>query len=179
MKVKGIAHCALNSDPALPSSYQIWATDMSDYGYIKIHEVEFDVTPLTQEEYVRGAVGELKNKQQKIRAQAESQVNTLQEQINNLLCLVHNPEVAEGERVLQEPTGNHVFYVTYGNQYVQANSYSVVKANDYDEARAWVEHICGSHFAFMYDEDRYEDAIARYGLTEIPLQPQCHTFDPF
>ena len=69
------------------------------------------------------------------------------------------------------------FYVTYGGGSQQAGQFSVVEAASYEHARAQIETVCGSRFAFCYtaekwltaDGDTQED---RYSLTQIPLQRQ-------
>jgi hypothetical protein len=63
-------------------------------------------------------------------------------------------------------------YVTYGCGSDRGGCYSVVEGNGYDDCRAQVEVACGEHFAFMYPEEAFDRAIAKYSLKEVPLGPQ-------
>lgn len=73
-----------------------------------------------------------------------------------------------------EQDGKIPFYVTYGSQYKQNKNYSVVWAKDYSEARKIINEAIGNKFAFCYDHEDFivADQPGKYGLTEIPLQPQ-------
>ena len=67
------------------------------------------------------------------------------------------------------------FYVTYGGGSDQANNFSVVEAADYGAAREKICEMCERKFAFCYHEDEFKGQAERYGLTEIPLQPQTRS----
>lgn len=72
-----------------------------------------------------------------------------------------------GEKVVLRP-----FFVTYGGGTRQADGYSVVFAESYGEARGIIHQAIGEKFAFCYDEKGFEGQASKYGLTQIPLQPQ-------
>jgi len=67
-------------------------------------------------------------------------------------------------------------YVTYDLGSNLANCFSIVDATDELAALAALRDTCGQAFAFMYHEKGwYQDGRSqedRYGLTEVPLQPQ-------
>src|SRR5574341_1275762 len=69
-------------------------------------------------------------------------------------------------------------YVTYGNGYAQRNCYSIVEGETELDCYRQIDEICGRHYAFSYRPDDFEDRegkpgqVARWGLIEIPLQPQ-------
>jgi hypothetical protein len=75
------------------------------------------------------------------------------------------------------------FFITYSYGSDLRKNYSVVEADDYDDARRKVWKETGGHFAFMYDETQWHTPAGEthsqshtqadaYGLTEIPLQAQ-------
>lgn len=63
-------------------------------------------------------------------------------------------------------------YVTYGYGYDQRNNYSVVEGESYLLCQQTITATCGSAYAFSYTEADFRGQAERYGLTEIPLQPQ-------
>jgi len=63
-------------------------------------------------------------------------------------------------------------YVTYGLGSNLCNCYSVVEAESYVEARNAVDRVTGGKFAFDYTEKLFERQVDKYGLKEVPLQPQ-------
>ena len=66
-------------------------------------------------------------------------------------------------------------YVTYGWYYDQSGCYSVVEAEDYSACYEIIDRVAGSHYAFSYTEADFAGQAERYGLTEIPLQPQSRS----
>lgn len=66
------------------------------------------------------------------------------------------------------------FYVTYGNGTKQAQKFSVVERESYEEARDYVFRAIGPAFAFIYHEDEWnlgsQTQAEKWGLSEIPLQ---------
>lgn len=64
------------------------------------------------------------------------------------------------------------FFVTYGFGSNLKNCYSKVTGPDYSTARALVDDVTEGKFAFMYDAERFAGQVEKYGLTEVPLQPQ-------
>jgi len=48
----------------------------------------------------------------------------------------------------------------------------VVEAESYVEARNAVDRVTGGKFAFDYTEKLFERQVDKYGLKEVPLQPQ-------
>jgi hypothetical protein len=63
-------------------------------------------------------------------------------------------------------------YVTYGFGSNLRNKFSVVTGANYDECRAYVMDVTGGKFAFDYVEEDFAHQIDKWGLTEVPLQPQ-------
>ena len=63
-------------------------------------------------------------------------------------------------------------YVTYGSGSNLAGCYSVAYGEDYDECRRVAMLHTGGKFAFTYTEAEFEGQIERFGLSEVPLQPQ-------
>ena len=63
-------------------------------------------------------------------------------------------------------------YVTYGWGYKQRSNYSVVEGADMLACMDTIGRVCGSAYAFTYKEADFNGQVGRYGLTEIPLQPQ-------
>lgn len=68
------------------------------------------------------------------------------------------------------------FYITYGNNSLLRNCYSIVDAVDYTAAREIVHKVTNGKFAFMYSkEDWYEGGKSqaeKYSLSLVSLQPQ-------
>jgi hypothetical protein len=63
-------------------------------------------------------------------------------------------------------------FVTYGIGSNLANCYAVVEGKDYNECRAKVDEATQGKFAFTYTKERFEGQPEKYGLEEVPLQPQ-------
>lgn len=68
-------------------------------------------------------------------------------------------------------------YVTYGCGYEQRDGYSVVEGYDVLDCIQKVQATCGRDYAFAYIEDEFAGQPERYGLHEIPLQPQSGGYD--
>lgn len=73
-------------------------------------------------------------------------------------------------------------YVTYGGGYDQRDCYSIVDGETEEDCYQQIVDVCGVHYAFTYRPDNFEPRqgrigqVARYGLTEIPLQPQSRSY---
>lgn len=63
-------------------------------------------------------------------------------------------------------------FVTYGCGSNLSGCYSVVEGKDYHECRAKVDEVTQGKFAFDYTEERFKGQAEKYGLKEVPLQPQ-------
>lgn len=63
-------------------------------------------------------------------------------------------------------------YVTYGLGSKLCKNYSVVEGIDYSTCRRMVEAGTNREFAFDYTEEEFGDTAKKYGLTEVPIQPQ-------
>jgi hypothetical protein len=63
-------------------------------------------------------------------------------------------------------------YVTYGMGSKLGKNYSVVEGLDYAICRRMVEAGTNREFAFDYTEEEFAGQPEKYGLTEVPLQPQ-------
>lgn len=70
------------------------------------------------------------------------------------------------------------FYATFGFNQSLRNCYVKIEAVDYGDARRIMHEHHGNLFAFMYDADKYDTAIARYNLIEVPLgTPNAKEYD--
>ena len=76
-------------------NFHAWGYEMSgqDVGQL-VEKREIEFTPPPREVMVNGTIAEYREQQQKIRADAESKVNVLQQRINDLLCIEHKHEPA-------------------------------------------------------------------------------------
>lgn len=63
-------------------------------------------------------------------------------------------------------------FITYGCGSNLCNCYSVVEGKDYSECRAHADEVTEGKFAFGYSEEKFKGQPEKYGLTEVPLQPQ-------
>ena len=63
-------------------------------------------------------------------------------------------------------------FITYGCESNLARNYSVVEGADYDTCREQAFLLTEGRFAFSYTEEEFAGQIEKYGLTEVPLQPQ-------
>lgn len=63
-------------------------------------------------------------------------------------------------------------YVTYAINSYQGNNYSVVEAETEAECHKIIKEVTENKYAFTYKEETdFFKQIAKYGLSEIPLQP--------
>lgn len=74
--------------------FKAWSQDMSGSEYVGplVEKLEVDFTPPPHEVLVNGTIETYRAQQQKIRAEAESRVNLIQQRINDLLCIEYKPE---------------------------------------------------------------------------------------
>lgn len=70
--------------------------DSEHFGVV-VEETEVEFTPPPYEVLVNGTIAAYRAKQKKIRADAESEVNILQQRINDLLCIENKSETAYTE----------------------------------------------------------------------------------
>ena len=93
MKLKAYIH-AHYDDFDKEYVFQVWSQDMSksEYGGPLVEVQEIDFTPPPNEVLVNGTIQNYRDAQKKIRADAESQCNMIQQRINDLLCLEHKTE---------------------------------------------------------------------------------------
>ena len=63
-------------------------------------------------------------------------------------------------------------FITYGCGSNLRNCYAVVEGENYKECRAHADLITEGKFAFDYSEEQFKGQPEKYGLTEVPLQPQ-------
>ena len=175
MKIPAFVCIELGADPTKPESYSPWRTDMASCGYVLAQKIEVEFTPVPAPAFIEQSIQVLQTKKKAVEREAWEQVQMLDAEIAKLLCLSHNPEVPEGKVVMQEPNGAYNFYVTYGCGSNLEGCYSTVYADSYDEARSWIDYETGGKYAFVYEHDKYEDAIAYWNLTEVPLQAQQTT----
>lgn len=94
MKVK----CTLHSQPDQYAeggySFSVFnSEDMSMCGYTALDTVEVEFTVPPRDVMVNGAIAAFRKKQQEIRAEAEAKAQSIEEQIQRLLCIEHRPEV--------------------------------------------------------------------------------------
>ncbi|MHB1328012.1 MAG: hypothetical protein ACYC2K_07405 [Gemmatimonadales bacterium] len=93
MKIKGFIH-AKYDEYEREYHFSVWTQDMTQcQGYVLVEEVEIEFTPPPHNVLVNGTIEAYKAEQQKIRAEAESKVNRLQQSINDLLCIEYKPEL--------------------------------------------------------------------------------------
>lgn len=85
-KLKVYVHTTVR-DPG--EEFHVFATEMREYGYIPIDTIEFDYTPPSREVLIPAAVEALRTKQDDVRAKSESDIRTLEEQIQSLLSITH------------------------------------------------------------------------------------------
>ena len=61
------------------------------------------------------------------------------------------------------------FYVTFGNNHIPSGNmfYVVVRAKSELEARQKIFQEYGERWAFIYPEERYEEAIGRFNMIQL------------
>jgi hypothetical protein len=67
------------------------------------------------------------------------------------------------------------FFVTYGLNSNLAHNFSIIEAEDESRARDTAIIMTKGQFAFLYDRTRFAGQVEKFGLTEVPLQPQVVT----
>lgn len=74
-------------------SFEVYPTDMSAYGYIHLEtrELTFSPPPLTNLIFLQ--TQQLKDKLEKVRADAQVEVTKIEEALQKLLCLEHKEAV--------------------------------------------------------------------------------------
>jgi DNA-directed RNA polymerase subunit M/transcription elongation factor TFIIS len=70
-------------------------------------------------------------------------------------------------------------FVTYGFGSNLGGCYSVVEKDTMAEAIREVHAVCGSGYAFTYEEKEFDEAIKRWNLVEVPLQSQGKKGEPY
>jgi len=63
-------------------------------------------------------------------------------------------------------------YVTYGYNSNLRNNFSEVEGETLEECYRQINDTTRGQYAFTYDEFGFAGQVERYGLTEVPLQPQ-------
>lgn len=63
-------------------------------------------------------------------------------------------------------------YITYGLGSKLKNCYSVIEGLDYAVCHRMAEAGTNREFAFDYTEEDFGDMAEKYGMTEVPVQPQ-------
>ena len=63
-------------------------------------------------------------------------------------------------------------FITYGVGSNLGRNYSVVEGADYDACREHVFLITEGRFGFTYTEEQFAGQVEKWGMTEVPLQPQ-------
>lgn len=92
MKQKAYVHAQYN-DWEKEYRFSVWSHDMSGVqGYVLVQEIEVEFDAPPRDVLVNGTIEAYRKEQQKIRADAESKVNRLQQAIDDLLCLEYKPE---------------------------------------------------------------------------------------
>ncbi|MBL0907844.1 hypothetical protein G5645_07530 [Pectobacterium carotovorum] len=74
----------------------IGVSDVSQYGYVLIgtHAVIVPIPQISNSELINRQIATLKNQQQKIIADAQIQAGEIEDQIQRLLCIDHQPAVS-------------------------------------------------------------------------------------
>lgn len=62
-----------------------------------------------------------------------------------------------------------IFYATFGFSQSLRNHYVKIEAEDASQGWAKMFDAYGNMWAFIYPEEQFETAIARYNLTEVPF----------
>lgn len=69
--------------------FQLWPTDMSEYGYVCLGEVdvEFEINPPSSADLVAKEIEGLERQKDGLLAETNRKVQAIQDKINSLLCL--------------------------------------------------------------------------------------------
>jgi len=157
--------------------------DLGSHGFttLAVCQVEIEIDT---DKFVENALKDLDATEHTLRAEFQNKLDKLQAARANLLSLpaptasTAQPDVIESISATLDPGEaekhalTEVFYVTYGNGYLQRNNFSRVFAVDYGAARELIYEKIGDKFAFCYNESEFDGQIEKYGLSEIPLTAQ-------
>lgn len=90
MKVKSFLHAQIYSSDT-KVDYTIFPTDMSDYGYLLVKELEVEIgAPVKRDVLVGKQIESLLKKKKEIEAQAWKDTQAIEEAIQNLQALTYN-----------------------------------------------------------------------------------------
>ena len=93
MKVNCTLHARLNEYVEGGFTFSVFdCDDMSECGYVACDTVEVEFAEPPMEVLVNGAVSVYRKEQERIRAEAQSKVARLDEEIQKLLCIEHKPD---------------------------------------------------------------------------------------
>lgn len=87
MKITTQLHASIDCPANEPSTYCCFPSNMTEYGYVHLGEVEIEIEPISGKDLVTRSVEILRKKQETIKQNAHNQVEALQERINSMLCL--------------------------------------------------------------------------------------------
>lgn len=94
MKVQVFIHANYNEYDK-EYHFEPWRSDMTGYAGSLVETQEIEFTPPPRDVLVNGTIAEYREQQKKIRAEAESKINVLEQRINDLLCIEYKPEATE------------------------------------------------------------------------------------
>ena len=91
MKIKCLIHAQYN-EYEKNFSYSTHYCNMEEYGYTLLETRELEFDPPSYEKLVNHTIQALRKKQNKIIAEAQKNAQSVQETIDNLLCLEYKAE---------------------------------------------------------------------------------------
>jgi len=91
--VKGRVHCSEND----LTSFHIFNSDMTDYGYISLAEFEVEVEIPPASELTAEAIRRLRVKQDRIQEKAAEAIAGVEETIRSLSLLTYVQEASDGQ----------------------------------------------------------------------------------
>ena len=91
IKVKAFVHASLSEYAEGGVRYTVFSVDMSDNSYILVEEIEVEIERPAYETIVNGTVTALRKLQKNKLAEAQSEVNKIEERIQSLLCIENKP----------------------------------------------------------------------------------------
>ena len=93
MKIKCTLHATADKYADGGFSFEVFShDDMTSCGYVAYDTVEVEFADPPMEVLVNGAVSAYRKEQERIRAEAQSKVAKLDEEIQKLLCIEHKPD---------------------------------------------------------------------------------------
>jgi len=93
MKIKCTLHAMADKYAEGGFSFKVFNhDDMTSCGYVACDTVEVEFAEPPMEVLVNGAVSAYRKEQERIRAEAQSKVAKLDEEIQKLLCIEHKPD---------------------------------------------------------------------------------------